>query len=192
MTNKADYTPYLESTGWKEEWLADEFLIIRVDDIKKLTNDVVFGVQEKFKAQAGEATNKDVWKHLQLLALANCSCMQGDKDALNFCYSLRKNKKIEKSKFSKNKKGWYSEPFFPQTPEVKESFDGELAAKKPKLNASPTNFNCENCPVLQVSISQLQKYPTLKTSECSELHSYLYSEREFFSVGETKRSWQNF
>ena len=152
----------------------------------------MFGVKEKFKTQAGEATNKDVWKHLKVLALANCSCMQGDKDALNFCYSLRKNKKIEKSKFSKNKKGWYSEPFSPQTTEVKESFDGKLAAKKPKLNASPANFNCENCPVLQVSISQLQKYPTLKTSECSELHSYLCSEREFFSVGETKRSWQNF
>ena len=110
-------------------------------------------------------------------------------DALNFCYSLRKNKKIEKSKFSKNKKGWYSEPFSPQTPEVKESFDSELAAKKPKLNAGPINFNRENCPVLQVSISQLQRYPTLKTSECSELHSYLCSEREFFSVGETKHSW---
>ena len=50
MTNKADYTPYLESIRWKEEWLEDESLIIRVDDMKKLTNDVVFGVEEKFKA----------------------------------------------------------------------------------------------------------------------------------------------
>ena len=80
--------------------------------MKKLTNDVVFGVEEKFKSQAGEATNKDVWKHLQLLAPPNCPCMQGDKDALNFSYLLKKNKKLKKSKFSKNKKGWYSEPFF--------------------------------------------------------------------------------
>ena len=43
MTNKADYTPYLESIGWKEEWLKNESLIIRVDDMKKLTNGVVFG-----------------------------------------------------------------------------------------------------------------------------------------------------
>ena len=60
MTNKADCTTYLKSIWWKEEWLEDESLIIRVDDIKKLTNDVVFGVEKKFKTQAGEATNRDV------------------------------------------------------------------------------------------------------------------------------------
>ena len=57
MPKKAKYTPYLESVGWKEQWFKDESLIIRVDDIKKLTNDVVFGIVEKFKAQAGEAIN---------------------------------------------------------------------------------------------------------------------------------------
>ena len=46
MSNKANYTPYLESIGWKEEWLEDESLILRVDDIKKLINGVVFGVKE--------------------------------------------------------------------------------------------------------------------------------------------------
>ena len=105
MAKKANYTPYLESIGWKEEWLKDESLIIRVDDIKKLTNGVVFGVVEKFKAQAGEAINKAIWKHLQLLAPPNCPCMQGDKDALNFSKSLKKNKKLKDSKFSKNKIG---------------------------------------------------------------------------------------
>ena len=49
MSNKAHYTPYLESIGLKEAWLEDESLIIRVDDIKKLTNGVAFGVVEKFK-----------------------------------------------------------------------------------------------------------------------------------------------
>ena len=132
--------------------------------------------EEKLKAQAGEATNQDVWwKHLQLLAPPNCPCIQADKDALNFYYLLKKNKKLKKSNFSKNKKGWYSEPFFPKTSEVEENFDGEPAAKKSK-NSSPTNFNCENCPVLQVSISQLQEDLTLKT-ECSELNSPLCSER---------------
>ena len=57
MAKKAKYTPYLESVGWKEQCFKDESLIIRVDDIKKLTNDVVFGIVEKFKAQAGEAIN---------------------------------------------------------------------------------------------------------------------------------------
>ena len=73
--------------------------------------------------------------------------MQGDKDALNFSKLLKKNKKL----------GWYKEPFiFPKTPEISRNSNGEPAAKKPKQNASPTNFFCENCPVLQVSISQLQ------------------------------------
>ena len=67
-------------------------------------------------------------------------------------------------------------------PEVNKNSDGEPAAEKPKRNASPNDFICENCPVLQVSISQLQEDFTLKTSECSELHSHLCSEREFFQL----------
>ena len=59
----------MESNGWKEEWLKDKSLIIRLDDIKKLTNGVVFAVIEKFKAQTGEGITKDIWKHLHLLAL---------------------------------------------------------------------------------------------------------------------------
>ena len=183
MAQEANYTPYLESIGWKEEWLKDESLIIRVDDIKKLTNGIVFGVVEKFKAQAGEAINKAIWKHLQLLAPPNCPCMQGDKDALNFSKSLKKNKKLKGSKFSKNKIGQYSEPFiFPKTPEVNKNSDGKSATKKKQRNASPTNLICENCPVLQDSISQLQEDLIVKTSQCSELHSHLCSESELFQL----------
>ena len=188
MAKKANYTPYLESIGWKDKLLKDESLIIRVDDIKMLTNGIVFEVVEKFKAQAGEAINKAIWKHLQLLAPPNCPCMQGDKDALNFSKSLKKNKKLKDSKFPKNKRGWYKEPFiFPKRPEVNKNSDGKPAAKKPKPNASPTNCICENCPVLQVSISELQKDLTLKTSECSKLHSDLFRKR-IFSIGETKHT----
>lgn len=50
MSNKAQ----------KEEWLEDESLIIRVDDMKKSTNCLVFGIEEKLKAQTGDASNKDV------------------------------------------------------------------------------------------------------------------------------------
>ena len=45
---------------WKEEWLKDESLIIRVDDIKKLTDGVVFAAAEKLKAHGGEARNKAI------------------------------------------------------------------------------------------------------------------------------------
>ena len=60
-----------------------------MDDIKK-ANGVVFGVVEKFKAQAGEA----IWKHLQLLAPPNCPCMLGDNDVLNFSKSILNQKDI--------------------------------------------------------------------------------------------------
>ena len=142
----------MESIWWKEEWLKDESLIIRVDDIKKLTNGVLFGVTKEFKAQAGEAKNKAIWKHLQLVPPPNCPCMQGDKDALNFSKSLKKNKKLKGSKFSQNKRAWYKEPFiFPKRPEVNKISEGKPAAKKPKPNASRTNFICENCPKLQTT-----------------------------------------
>ena len=160
MAKKANYTSYLESIGWKEEWLKNESLIIRGDDIKKLTNGVVFGVTKKFKASAGEARNKAISKHLEFFVLPNGPCMQGDQDALNFSKSLKKTKKLKDSKF------WYKEPFiFPKTPEVNKNSDGKPAAKKPKRNASPTNFICEKYPVLQLSISEPQKDLTLKISE---------------------------
>ena len=143
----------------------------------------MFGFVEKFKAQKGEAINKDIWKYLQFLAPPNSPCMQGNKDVLIFSKFLRKNRKMKDTKFSKNKIGCYSEPFiFPKTPEVNKNCDGKPAAKIPKRNSSPTNFICENCPALQVSVSQLQEDLTLKTSECSELHSHLCSEREFFQL----------
>ena len=59
-SNKANYTPYLESIGWKEESFKDESLIIRVDNINRLPNGVLFGVVEKIKTQAGEVINKDI------------------------------------------------------------------------------------------------------------------------------------
>ena len=62
----------MSNKAHKEEWLEDESLIIRVNDIKKLTNGVISGFMEKFKAQAGETINKDVWKDLQLLIAPNC------------------------------------------------------------------------------------------------------------------------
>ena len=40
---KVDFSPYLESVGWKDEW-ADENKfseIVRVDNISKITNGVV-------------------------------------------------------------------------------------------------------------------------------------------------------
>ena len=100
-------------------------MIIRVDDIKNRTNGIVFGVMKKFTTHAGEAINKNVWKHLQFPAPQNCPYMQGDKDALNFSKLFRKNRKIKDSKFSKNQTGWYSESLFPEMPDVNKNCDDE-------------------------------------------------------------------
>ena len=98
------------------------------------------------------------YKHLHLLAPPNCSYIQGDEKALKFSESLDQNKNFKNSNFSRKKWGWYSEPFiFSKTPEVNKNSDSEPAAKKPKQNTIHTNFNSENCPVLQVFISQLQE-----------------------------------
>ena len=109
--------------------------------------------------------------------------MQVDEKALNFSKILNKNKSLKNSKFSRNNIDCYSEPFiFSKTPELNKNSDGEPAAKKPKQNASSTNFSCENCPVFKVSISQLQEDLNLKLSGYSELHSYLCSERQIFQL----------
>ena len=76
-------------------------------------------------------------------------------------------------------------------PEVNKNSDDESVAKKPKQNANPTNFICESCPVLQVSISQLQEDLTLKTSEWSELLSHLCSKREFFELEKQSAKFLN-
>ena len=133
MAKKANYTPYLESIGWKEEWLKDESLIIRVDDIKKVTNGVVFGVMEKVKAQVGEARITLFGSIYNFLSLQIALACRVIKMLLNFSKSLKKNKKLKDSKFPENKRGWYKELFiFPKTPEVNKNSDGKPAAKKPK------------------------------------------------------------
>ena len=44
-----DFSPYLESFGWKDEWADEKKFseIVRVDNISIITNGVVHGVVEK-------------------------------------------------------------------------------------------------------------------------------------------------
>ena len=45
--NKEDnFSPFLGSIGWKEEWATNRSKIIRVDDLSKLTNRVAFGLEK--------------------------------------------------------------------------------------------------------------------------------------------------
>ena len=103
--------------------------------------------------------------------------MQGDK-------LLMKNKTMKNSKFSKNKIGWYSELFiFPKTPEVNKNSDGKPAAEKPKRSASPTNSSCENCPVLQLCISQLKEELTLKKIQMLIIaFTFMFTKTIFFQL----------
>ena len=103
--------------------------------------------------------------------------MQGDK-------LLMKNKTMKNSKFSKNKIGWYSELFvFPKTPEVNKNSDGKPAAEKLKRSASPTNSSCENCPVLQLCISQLKEELTLKKIQMLIIaFTFMFTKTIFFQL----------
>ena len=50
MSNKkVDFSPYLDSVGWKDEWTNEKKFseIARVDNISKITNVVVYDLVEK-------------------------------------------------------------------------------------------------------------------------------------------------
>ena len=46
--NKEDnFSPYLRSIGWKEEWAKNKSEIVKVDELSKLTNGVVFVLEKR-------------------------------------------------------------------------------------------------------------------------------------------------
>ena len=105
--------------------------------------------------------------------------MQGDKDALNFSKSLKKNKKL----------GWYKEPFiFPKTPEISRNSNGEPAAKKPKQNASPTNFFVRTVQFYKSLSHNYSTRPHPKNIRMIRIAFTFMFRKRIFSIGETKRT----
>ena len=151
-----------------------------MDELSKLTNGVVFGLEKRITKPRISQTQDELWEVLKALAPPDCPSMQAD--IKSFYKKLKYNRDMKLKKYSKNVKDWYTKSFvFPTPPkeDVTKS-DGELAPKKQKTNASPSTFSCQKCHVLKCSLSKLQNDLDLKTAECNDLHSHLDLQKESF------------
>ena len=150
---KNNFSPFWGSIGWKEEWAGNRSEIVRVDDLSKLTNGVVFGLEKRITKSPISQTKADLWEILKALVPPNCPSMQAD--IKSFYKKLQDNKNLKQKKYSKNAKDWYTKSFvFPQPPKEEVKSDGEPATKKQKTNFSPSNLakvtpkpKCGSCNV---------------------------------------------
>ena len=104
-----DFSPFLGSIGCKEEWAVNRSDIVRVDDLSKLTNGVVFGLEERITKPSIFQTKADLWEILKDLAPPDCPSMQAD--IKSFYKKLQDNKNLQQNKYSKNAKDWYTKSF---------------------------------------------------------------------------------
>ena len=108
--NKEDhFSPFLGSIGWKDEWAVNRSDIVRVDELSKLTNGVVFGLEKRITKPPISQTKADLWEILKALAPPDCPSMQAD--IKSFYKKLQDNKNLQQKKYSKNAKDWYTKSF---------------------------------------------------------------------------------
>ena len=130
--NKEDnFSPFWGSIEWKEEWATNRSKIIRVDDLFKLTNWVVFGLEKGITKSPISPAKFHLWEILKALARPDCPSMQTD--IKNFYKKLQDNKNLKQKRYSKNAKDWYTKNFvFPKPPNKEAMSDGETAMKYKK------------------------------------------------------------
>ena len=181
--NKEDnFSPYLRSIRQKEERAKNKPEIVRVDELSKVSNRVVFGLKKK-NYQATYISNKtELWELLKALAPPDCPSMQAD--LKSFYKKLEYNLRIKQKNYSKNIKDRYTKRFaFPPPPKKRlQSLMVNLPPRKQKTDASPSSFSCQECQVLKcsLSLSKLQNDLDLKTGKCNDLHSRLDFQKESF------------
>ena len=103
------FSPFLGSIGWKDEWAVNRSDIVRVDELSKLTNGVVFGLEKRITKPPISQTKADLWEILKALAPPDCPSMQADIKSLY--KKLQDNKNLQQNKYSKNAKDWYTKSF---------------------------------------------------------------------------------
>ena len=134
MSNKkVDFSPYLDSAGWKDEWANEKKFseILRVDNISKITNVVVYGLVEKLTKSPFYEKKKDGYIILMALAPLDFPPMQ-EVDETSFCKKYSSALRAKKN-YSKNRQDWYNHIFSNNNREVKKS-DGEPSPKKTKTD----------------------------------------------------------
>ena len=105
--NKEDnFSPFLGSVGWKEEWATNRSEIVRVDELSKLTNGVVYGLEKRITKPPISQTKADLREILKALAPPDCPSMQAN---VNKFHKKLQDGKImaDKCFFRKNKNTLY-------------------------------------------------------------------------------------
>ena len=97
-----NFSPYLRSIGWKEEWAKNKSEIVRVDDLSKLTNGVVFGLEKSITKPPMSQAKGELWEVLKALAPPDCPSMQAD--VKSFHKKLEYNLHVKQKKYSRNTK----------------------------------------------------------------------------------------
>ena len=91
--NKEDhFSPCLGSIGWKKEWATNRSEIARVDELSKLANGVVFGLEKRIIKPPVSQTKADLQDILKALAPPDCLSMQAG--IKNFYKKLQDNKNL--------------------------------------------------------------------------------------------------
>ena len=106
--NKEDnFSLFLGSIGWKEGWATNRSEIVRVDELSKLTNEVVHGLEKRITMPTLSKTK--IWEILKALAPPGSLSMQADIN--KFYRKLHGNKVLRNKKYSRNVKDWYTKSF---------------------------------------------------------------------------------
>ena len=128
------------SFGWKEEWAVNRSEIVRVDDLSKLTNGVVFSLEKRITKPPISQTKADLWGILKALASPDCPSMQADiksfykKDQDNKNLKLKSIVKMQRTRTPKVL-------FFHNHQKKKSSMMVNLPQKKQKTDSSPSNLS---------------------------------------------------
>ena len=83
--------------------------IVRVDELSRVTNGVVFGLEKRITKAPTSQTKADLWDNLKALAPPDCPSMQAD--IKNLYKKLQGNKNLKQKRYSKNANDWYTKSF---------------------------------------------------------------------------------
>ena len=83
--------------------------IVRVDELSRVTNGVVFGLEKRITKAPTSQTKADLWDNLKALAPPDCPSMQAD--IKNLYKKLQGNKNLKQKRYSKNANDWCTKSF---------------------------------------------------------------------------------
>ena len=143
------------STGWKE-W-AKKSEMVRVDELSKLTNGVVFGLEKRITNPPMSQTQAKLWEVSKALAPLDCLSMQAD---IKVFY---KKVTYKKNMYSKKTKDWYNK-FFHQHQKRSHKVWLQTCPQKTINRYQSFNFLLSGVSCFEMLSLQTSKWPQTKTS----------------------------